>query len=421
MMKLRSIVLIGFAFLLAGAGVFAGGQAEADAEDHLRILWWGGQTRHDRTNQVIDMFSEQHGVTVDPEFTGWGGYWDRLSVLAAAGDLPDVYQMVIERLPAFHRDGLLRNLDEVDTIDKSVLSPGMQEAGTIDGEFVGVVLGQNAYALAYNPELFDEAGVSYPDETWTWDDFVSAAVTIRDELGIVPVENFATQNVFHYWVRSHGGDLYNDDLTGPGWDDDQIIVDFFELALDLQDENLQPGPDYVTQDIHEENTNYAQGEAAMMFIWSNLIESVRRTLGTDSGLTVLPGENSQQGMFLRPSMFFAIAADSSNPELAGQFIQWFLTDFDANDVLAADRGVPPVDEVRSHLARDLDSQQQIEYDYISFVGGHSSAPLSVFPQQEGEILDLLEETIDLVLFRQLTPDQAADQIRDNFESLMTGE
>lgn len=421
-MKLRSIVFIGIACLLAGTGAFAGGQSEAEsAEDHLRILWWGGQTRHDLTNEVIDMYAEDRDITVDPEFTGWDGYWDRLSVLAAAGDLPDVYQMVIERLPAFHDDGLLYDLSEIESFDESALSEGMREAGTVDGDLVAAVLGQNAFTLAYNPELFDEAGVSYPDETWTWDDFTSAAETIRDELGIVPIENFATENVFHYWVRSHGGDLYDNDLTGPGWDDDQVVVEFFEMAQELQDAGLSPGADYVTQDIHEENTNYAQGEAAMMFLWSNLVESVRQTLGVDSGLTVLPGENSEEGMFLRPALFFSVSSESANPELAGDFIHWFLTDLDANEVLAAERGVPPVKSVRDHLSADLDSQQQIVYDYISFVSDHSSPPLSVFPEQEGELMDLLEETIDLVLFEEISPEEAAEQIRDNFESLMSGE
>lgn len=37
--------------------------------------------------------------------------------------------------------------------------------------------------LVYNKDIFDEAGVSYPDDTWTQDDLVEASETIHEKTG----------------------------------------------------------------------------------------------------------------------------------------------------------------------------------------------------------------------------------------------
>jgi len=46
----------------------------------LRVMWWGSQTRHERTQQVIKLFEEKYpDIDVKPEFTSWDGYWDKMA------------------------------------------------------------------------------------------------------------------------------------------------------------------------------------------------------------------------------------------------------------------------------------------------------------------------------------------------------
>lgn len=37
-----------------------------------------------------------------------------------------------------------------------------------DGRLYGVPKDKDTVGLVYNRQIFDEAGVAYPDETWTW-------------------------------------------------------------------------------------------------------------------------------------------------------------------------------------------------------------------------------------------------------------
>src|SRR5690554_5653366 len=66
---------------------------EGDGDQSIRVAWWGGQERHDMTLEAIELFTEETGITVETEYTGWDGYWERLNTQAAGSNLPDVIQM----------------------------------------------------------------------------------------------------------------------------------------------------------------------------------------------------------------------------------------------------------------------------------------------------------------------------------------
>jgi len=97
--------------LLAGAVQFglASGQAEPVASTGpvtLKILWWGGQARHDKTLKVLDLHQAAHpNVSFEPTYIAWTEYWDKLAALAAAEDLPDIYQNVHRAHAATGREG----------------------------------------------------------------------------------------------------------------------------------------------------------------------------------------------------------------------------------------------------------------------------------------------------------------------------
>jgi len=58
-----------------------GGQSASSNEPvKLRIMWWGAQERHDATLKALEKYSELNPhITFEPEYSGWDGYWDKLS------------------------------------------------------------------------------------------------------------------------------------------------------------------------------------------------------------------------------------------------------------------------------------------------------------------------------------------------------
>ena len=85
--------------------------------------------------------------------------------------------------------------------DTSVYLPGLLEPGTVDGELYFLPKDYSTLAVYYNKTLFDEAGVEYPQDGWTWDDFLSAATTLSSVVFPDPLGPLKQVTVFSGILR----------------------------------------------------------------------------------------------------------------------------------------------------------------------------------------------------------------------------
>lgn len=68
--------------------------AASDGDITIRIAWWGGESRHTYTQQLLDLYTESHpNVHFEASPSGWDGYFEKLSTQAASGGMPDIVQM----------------------------------------------------------------------------------------------------------------------------------------------------------------------------------------------------------------------------------------------------------------------------------------------------------------------------------------
>ena len=85
--------------------------ASAEEKTTLRVLWWGSQTRHDKTMAAIAKFEEKYpDIKIDAEFTSWGEYWSKVATQVAGNQLPDVIQMDYMYLIQYANAGVLADL-----------------------------------------------------------------------------------------------------------------------------------------------------------------------------------------------------------------------------------------------------------------------------------------------------------------------
>ena len=84
-------------FLMGGTALGVGlamGALPAFAQaSTLRLMFWGGQDRADRTNGVGGLFKDATGIGVETEFLSGGDYWPKLATMTAGGSAPDIVQM----------------------------------------------------------------------------------------------------------------------------------------------------------------------------------------------------------------------------------------------------------------------------------------------------------------------------------------
>ena len=105
---------------LGACGNGGGGDSAAAGDGNLRFSWWGSDPRHLANQEIIDMFeAENEGITIEGEYSDFGGYWDKLATTTAGRDAPDVITMDEKYLQEYAGRGALADLSTLEGLDTS--------------------------------------------------------------------------------------------------------------------------------------------------------------------------------------------------------------------------------------------------------------------------------------------------------------
>ncbi|MBR2797131.1 MAG: extracellular solute-binding protein [Clostridia bacterium] len=374
----------------------------------LSLMWWGSDTRARMTEEVIHLWEEKTGATVEFEYYDGGTYWTQFQAKMAANDLPDVFQMgnnwltyydTIEPLNAWIEDG---------TIDTTAISEAML-ATTINqanGDVTGMSNGTNARCFAYNPAIFDEAGVPYPTDNWTWDDFAAAARKIHETTGNPAITTLEYNSLAFSTVTQwkEGYNFYAMDGSDFAFNGDtEPLAYIFELLTTLQQEGVIA--DYGIQNEIGQNIEadwIAFGDAAMVMLSSNQFQALSN-VAAESGITLelatIPRVHAdgQSGMVVRSSQEMSMWKGSEDKDMAANFLNFFVNSIEANRILNCERGVSINSDVLAALKADTELTNEVTakvYTIIDLIGSMPDAANSspAEPAANEEISDVLKKT-----------------------------
>jgi multiple sugar transport system substrate-binding protein len=208
-----------------------GSKTPEDVE--LRMAWWGGQDRHDKTLEVIELYEAQNPhVTIVAEYSGFDGYFDKLTTQFAAGNAPDIIQYG-GNLNDFVARGVVLPLNDYtgDQLDISKHDQSMLDSATFDGNLYGVTLGSNAFGVLLNKTMFDKANVALPSRDWTWEDLNKIGVKLTESLdGVYGTADFE-ENGFSIFLEQRGKAVHVDGVLGF---DETDVMDWFQLWDDMR-------------------------------------------------------------------------------------------------------------------------------------------------------------------------------------------
>lgn len=234
-MNIRRILPVVVAVIVVTPQIFAGGESEPGSDEvtEVRYAFWGAQRDIELTQFRIDAFNEQYDDIEMVSAHIPDPYEDKLITMIAAGTAPDVMQLFEVTAPVFAEQGTI-----IDILPYAENDAGFNlddffdnviEMAWYDGGLYGLGSDFNPQILYYNKTLFDEAGLSYPDDTWTWDDYLAAA----RELTVVDDDNRTVQwgsdALPSWWVPTqiaiwqNGGRIFNDDRTESLFTDPEVV------------------------------------------------------------------------------------------------------------------------------------------------------------------------------------------------------
>lgn len=211
----------------SGGGGGSGGPVEI-------TFWHGmsGQLQNVLEEQVEEFNKSQDGVRVSTvSNTDYDTNQQKLLAAIASHSQPDIAQIEIHAIPQFAASGALVPVDEFmeqsEEHTKEDFIAGLLNNTQYEGETYGVPFNRSVPVFYYNADMFEEAGISGPPETW--DDVEEYATKLaRPEekiYGYTPVNEW-------WFLPEHGLERRRrDDQRGlrggdfryarsPGWDGD---------------------------------------------------------------------------------------------------------------------------------------------------------------------------------------------------------
>ncbi|MDB5561155.1 MAG: Sugar transporter substrate-binding protein [Hyphomicrobiales bacterium] len=324
MLKLtRRMLLLSTAALAASSGVrmaFAQSNETAD----LKLQSFGGDAQLAAINNAVKRFNAKYpnvkvDVQMDAIASGWGDYVTKVLAQFNAGAAADVYGTAIETFQAFaSRDMFLPLNDYVKANPGfSDFAPSLFQQSSYKNNIYYVPITWNNIMINYNRDLFDKAGVPYPKQGWTWDEFrdVAKKLTIKDSSGTVtqfgyevPNQNFFVQP----WFFSNGTGVLNDDWTASNMLDPKVSESLQFLHDLIHVDGVSPIPGKDTMD-----NQYFAGQVAMISRGHWILENAKKAkLNMD--VAIPPAKASDTTVIGFGG--YAVSKASKYPELAKALI-----------------------------------------------------------------------------------------------------
>ena len=163
----------------------------AGAEENVTITFaFWDNNQEPGMKAIADAYMAAHpGITVEVQVTPWDQYWTKLEASAqGSGEaMPDVFWMHSNQFFKYVTADKLLPLDF--EYDYTPYPAGVTALYNFNNVHYAVPKDYDTIALVYNKEIFDNAGIAYPDDTWTWDTLLETAKKLTDpEKGVVASE-----------------------------------------------------------------------------------------------------------------------------------------------------------------------------------------------------------------------------------------
>ena len=400
---------------------------EAVEEEHepVTISVWKGIAIEDEGQtyfpEWVNGFMEKYPfVTIDWVEVPWADLKTQFETAFAAGDPPDISYT----FPGGYVDAVMpfmADLTELYTEEEWAemtkgLTEGQLSEYIIDGAIRGIPFIGGPNYFVWNKKMFEEAGLDPDTPPDTWEEVIEFAKLITKD-----IDNDGDIDQWGFGARSYetgsaspenylyqaGYLLFNDDLTGIGFDDEGAIAAFEMMEkLWVTEKVAVPIGLYSGDTIH---SAFFEEKFAMWIhsggVWRQLGDDYNLDLGA-SIPPAGPGKDFREGRGIRGGWgAWSITADSENIDLVAEFLYDYMTSPEIMGIVALRMGAVPASSVADYKADTF-------YNQVCFDTG----PYSVgypFSPHTNEIKDALDKASQSLQIGEIDAKTAWEQAVEN--------
>ncbi|MDD6691491.1 MAG: sugar ABC transporter substrate-binding protein [Lachnospiraceae bacterium] len=361
--------------------------------------------------EMVDLGSTDYSTVLGTQLSGSDSSFDVVSIKDTPG-----YVTLVNK-------GVLEPLDDKissDGIDLTKYS-GIADQLKVGGKLYELPFRSDIWVLYYNKDVFDKAGVDYPTNDMTWDEYDALARSITDT---TPGSEVYGAH-YHTWRSTIMLDGILDGKHTAADGDYEFAKPYYEMALKEQEDGVCM--DYATlktQGLHYSDA-FAQGNIGMMnmgsWFLSTLISKIQSGEYTDCtnwGIVKYPhAEGVEPGSTLSTITCLGIPTSAPNKDAAWEFVK-FVCGEEGAEVLAGTGNIPAMtnDQI-VNLISSMDGFPTDENSKQALVATNAYLEMPA-NDKASEIETVLNEQHDLIMTESISVDDGIAAMNEGVQEIL---
>ena len=372
---------------------------------------------------LADGYMESHpNVTIEMTDLGSTDYMTQLATQLAGGN-GELDVLSIKDIPGYSNLinlGLLEPLSGKLTTDESKFNGVLDQLTAEDGNYYAVPFRSDFWVVYYNKDIFDQAGIEYPTNDMTMEDFDAKIREVYEKTGVYG-------NIYHTWrsTTTLFGILDGEHTVIDGNYD--FLKPYYEQVLSEQADGVIPNyGEQKTSGLHYSGA-FQNGQAAMCNMGSWFIATMQKYNEEAEGNGVEPvnfgivkyphPDGAPAGSTLGTVTSLAINANSTKKEAAADFLNWCASE-EAAEALAATGNFPAVSSDKtSEIIASTDGfpNDENSKEALKTTAVYLEMPLS---DKASEIETILNTEHDAIMTESETVDEGIANMNEQVQALL---
>lgn len=392
--KLAALGLVGVitAALVTGCGNSSAESGKTkDGKTKLRFATWDDAELLDNQQRLVDEFNEsQDEIEVTLEAYG-NDYDTKITAGLGSGDAPDVMYMWDYPTYSDSLEPLDSYIEEEGEGYKENFYEALWPYNSQDDQIYGIPVSVVTSGLYYNKDIFDQAGMEYPADDWTWNDLEKASVEIQKKVPDVTGFSFSMKTLpytFEMYLWSNGTAFVDKEGNLDGNLNSKKSIEVFEMFQDM----AESGSGYATESIV--SSDFMGSKTAMYVDGTWPIQKLEAE-GINFGIAQIPRfEGQDKSISVINTCGIAISQSSKNKDAAWEFVKYW-TGEDLN-VERIETELPALKSVVQSENLEADPNCAPFYTALENCGGYTPASFIVdeWSETDSDIALAIESTFN---------------------------
>jgi len=428
--KVMSLALMG-ALVLGGCSSSSSGDEEKSDSSgsngdqtviKMMHLWPEGSSKAQFTivDDIIKAYEDENpGVDIQTEILANEQYKEKVKVLSASNELPDVgITWAAGYMQPFVEGNMFAPLDDIlDGGLRDQFVPGTIEAFALDNKTYGLPLELNIAPVYYNKEIFEKNNLEVPT---TYDEFLNVVETLADN-GVTPItvgnKDRWTGSLWYMYLadRIGGPETLNNAINRTGsFEDPALVKAAEELEKLVKMDAFVKGYNGLSND--EAKGHFMNEQAAMyvMGTWElpnyttspDVAQEFKDKIGYFKFPTYEGGKGDIDSFVGGPGVGLFVSEDSEVKDEAKAFVSYLVEEWGKRSVTEA--GVIPATKVDTS-GTDL---APMYIDILDDLGSASNITLYADVQMSAGVADVHLNMIQALFGGEVTPEEFAKTQED---------